>query len=278
MIEIKNLKYRYPATEKYALSDISLNIKAGEFVIITGRSGCGKTTLFRCLTGLIPNFYGGVLTGDISVAKLKIQDHPVSELSQYVGYVFQNPENQLFSLNCERDVAFGLENLALPRGEIRSRVDWALGAVDALNLAERMPHMLSSGQQQKVAIATVLAMKPKIILLDEPTANLDPYTVKDLIQLLRRLNLEFNVTLLIADHRLEQVSKYANRILVMAEGKIICDNSPEKVFCNSAVISEDIGVPKVARLHQMLIADGLSSPPVSVSCGDLTALLKRFFS
>lgn len=278
MIEIKNLTYRYPTADKNALSNITLNIGEGEFVVVTGHSGCGKTTLFRCLTGLIPHFHGGELSGDVTVAKLKVLAHSVSELSQHVGYVFQNPENQLFSLTCERDVAFGLENLALPRQEIRSRVNWALGAVDALNLADRMPHTLSSGQQQKVAIAAVLSMKPEIILLDEPTVFLDLSAVKDLMQLLRKINREFNVTLLIAEHRLELVSEYASRILVMANGRIIHDDTPEKVFSESQIAFEDIGIPKVAKLHRMLIDDGLVSPPIAVSDLDFAALLRRLFS
>lgn len=277
MIEIKNLKYRYPTLERFALSDLTLKIGKGEFAVITGRSGCGKTTLFRCLSGLIPHFYGGKLNGTVKIGKLKVQDHSVSEISQHVGYVFQNPENQLFSSTCKRDVAFGLENLALPPEEIQERVNWALSSVNASDLADRMPHKLSSGQQQKIAIATVLAMRPEIILLDEPTSFLDPSAAKDLMNLLRKLNLEFNITLLVAEHRLELVSKYADRILVMADGRIIEDGTPRKIFSNPQIALE-IGVPKVARLHRILMSEGLASPPLSVSEEEFSTLLRRMFS
>ena len=169
VIETQDLTYTYPGSTKPSISKVSIKIEKGQFTLITGPSGCGKTTLCRCFNGLIPHFYQGEIEGDVSAAGLKIKEHPIHELAKHVGLVFQNPENQLFALSVEKDVAFGLENLGIPRDEMRKKVDWALKLTDIYELRERAPHELSGGQQQRVAIASVLAMQPEVIILDEPT-------------------------------------------------------------------------------------------------------------
>ncbi|MCK5592927.1 ABC transporter ATP-binding protein, partial [Candidatus Bathyarchaeota archaeon] len=151
IIETTNLMYTYPAGTKPSLQDVSIRVEQGEFMILTGPSGCGKTTLCRCFNGLVPHFYGGKLEGNVEVANLKVTDHSICELARLVGLVFQNPENQLFALSVEKDVAFGLENLGIARNEIRERVDWALQITGITDIRERAPHELSGGQQQRVA-------------------------------------------------------------------------------------------------------------------------------
>ncbi|RLI12131.1 hypothetical protein DRO25_00700 [Candidatus Bathyarchaeota archaeon] len=170
VIETKKLTYTYPGGTKPSIRDVSIKIEKGEFVLITGPSGCGKTTLCRCFNGLIPHFYQGELKGEVFVTSLKVAEHPIYELAKHVGLVFQNPENQLFALSVEKDVAFGLENLGMAREEIRKRVDWAMKLTGIYELRERAPNELSGGQQQRVAIASVLAMQPEVIVLDEPTS------------------------------------------------------------------------------------------------------------
>src|SRR4030043_2002189 len=140
VIETKNLTYTYPNGTKPSISDVSIKVEKGEFVLITGPSGCGKTTLCRCFNGLIPHFYQGEMKGTLTVAGLKTADHPIYEMAKHVGLVFQNPENQLFALSVEKDVAFGLENLGVPRKEIREKVDWALKLAGIYELRERPPH------------------------------------------------------------------------------------------------------------------------------------------
>jgi energy-coupling factor transporter ATP-binding protein EcfA2 len=171
IIETKNLTYTYPGGAKPSINDISMKVERGEFVLITGPSGCGKTTLCRCFNGLIPHFYQGELKGEIAVAGMATIKHPTHFMAKSVGLVFQNPENQLFALSIEKDVAFGLENLGMPREEMRERVEWALKLTGIYDLRERSPHEVSGGQQQRVAIAAVLAMQPEIIVLDEETWN-----------------------------------------------------------------------------------------------------------
>jgi energy-coupling factor transporter ATP-binding protein EcfA2 len=266
IVEARNLSYTYPAQDIPAISDIDLNIKRGEMVVLTGPSGCGKTTLCRCFNGLIPNFYGGELKGDLTVHGLSIRENSTSSLAQHVGFVFQNPENQLFALSVEKDIAFGLENLAFPRDEMRKRVDWAMDLVGISDLKDSAPFELSGGQQQRVAIACVLAMQPDLLVLDEPTSFLDPVAAKNLFEIVSRLNKDLNLTTILVEHRLDLLSTYATRFLVMDKGKIVADGSPRDVLMSKNVESLGIGLPKVTRLFQMLSAQGivLGQPVVSV--------------
>ncbi|MBS7624986.1 MAG: ATP-binding cassette domain-containing protein [Candidatus Bathyarchaeia archaeon] len=265
IIEARNLTYTYPLSEKPAFKNVNLSIEKGEFVLLTGPSGCGKTTLCRCFNGLIPHFYGGKLEGEIIVAGLRTVDHPIHELAQHVGLVFQNPENQLFALNVEKDVAFGLENLGYPRDEIRRRVDWALKVTGIYDLRSKPPFELSGGQQQRVAIASVLAMQPEIIVLDEPTSFLDPLTARNILEVIYQLNRSLGITVVLVEHRLDLVARYANRIIVMNNGEIIADGEPRRVFLDENVKLVGIGVPKVVKLYLLLKEEGFDLGRVPLS-------------
>ena len=266
IVEARNLSYTYPAQNIAAISDIDLNIERGEMVVLTGPSGCGKTTLCRCFNGLIPNFYGGELKGDLTVHGLSVKESSTSSLAQHVGFVFQNPENQLFALSVEKDIAFGLENIAFPRDEMRKRVDWAMDIVGISDLKDSAPFELSGGQQQRVAIACVLAMQPDLLVLDEPTSFLDPVAAKNLFEIVSRLNKDLNLTTILVEHRLDLLSTYATRFLVMDKGRIVADGSPREVLMSKNVEPLGIGLPKVTRLFQMLSAQGvvLGQPTISV--------------
>ncbi len=220
ILETKDLVYTYPGGQKPSIDGVSIKVKKGEFVLITGPSGCGKTTLCRCFNGLIPHFYQGELHGEIQVTGLNITEHPTQELARHVGLVFQNPENQLFALSVEKDVAFGMENLGVPRNEMRERVDWALNMTGIANLRERSPHEVSGGQQQRVAIASVLAMKPEIIVLDEPTSFLDPLSAEKIFEVIAELNKKQGITVILVEHRLDLTAKYTDHLIVMNEGKV----------------------------------------------------------
>jgi len=265
IIRASNLTYTYPFAEKPAFKNVNLEIERGEFVLLTGPSGCGKTTLCRCFNGLIPHFYGGTLEGEIIVAGLKPSEHAIYEMAQHVGFVFQNPENQLFALTVEKDVAFGLENLGLPRDEIRRRVDWALKVTGIYDLKDRAPFELSGGQQQRVAIASVLAMQPEIIVLDEPTSFLDPLSAKSILEVIHRLNRELNITVILVEHRLDLAARYASRVIVMDEGQIILDEEPRKAFLEEKTKMVGVGIPKVVRLYLLLREDGINLSRVPLS-------------
>ena len=266
IIEVKDLSYSYSASETQALKDVNLTIERGSFVTLTGPSGCGKTTLCRCINGLIPHFYGGEMKGNILVSGMSVRDHEISELAKHVGFVFQNPENQLFALSVEKDIAFGLENLALPREEMRRRVEWAMKMTGIEDLRERAPHELSGGQQQRVAIACVLAMKPEVMILDEPTSFLDPMVATRLFQVISKLNKELNLTIILVEHRLDLLCQYTDRVIVMDEGEARLDGTPRDVFSSEEAKLLGIGIPKVMRLYKELKKHGvdLRRPPISV--------------
>ena len=269
IIEAESLAYTYPIGTKPAFEDVTIEIEKGEFVLLTGPSGCGKTTLCRCFNGLIPHFYLGTLEGKITVAGLQVAEHPIHELAQHVGLVFQNPENQLFALSVEKDVAFGLENLGVQREEIRERVDWALKTTGIYDLKDRAPYELSGGQQQRVAIASVLAMQPEIILLDEPTSFLDPLGAKRIFEVINGLNKNLGITIILVEHRLDLTTKYANRVIVMEKGRIVLDGNPREVFSSEEAWLIGVGLPKATRLYQFLKERGVSLKHVPLSAEEV---------
>jgi energy-coupling factor transporter ATP-binding protein EcfA2 len=279
IIEVKDLFYTYPNFTEPFLKEVNLTIDKGELVLLTGPSGCGKTTLCRCLVGLIPHFYGGEVSGEVVVSNLPVKEHAISELAQHVGFVFQNPENQLFALSVEKDVAFGLENLGMPRDEMRKNVDWAMDLMGISNLRESAPFELSGGQQQRVAIASVLAMKPEVMILDEPTSFLDPVTARKLFEIVRSLNRALNLTVVLVEHRLSLLSSYVSRIVVMDEGRVKMDGAPIDVLTSKETRSLGIGVPKIMQLYQTLVEDDiqLEKPVISIDdfVEELRSLLKN---
>jgi energy-coupling factor transporter ATPase len=258
IIELKDLSYTYPGASKPSIDGVSLNIEKGEFVLITGPSGCGKTSLCRTFNGLIPHFYQGELKGQITVAGQDISDKHTFDLAKHVGLVFQNPENQLFALSVEKDVAFGLENLGMPREEMRKRVDWALNLTGINDLRERSPHEVSGGQQQRVAIASVLAMQPEIIVLDEPTSFLDPLSAEKIFEVIYKLNQEQGITVVLVEHRLDLTAKYTNHLVVMDKGKIRLEGNPRDILYSDETSQIGVGIPKATLLYKLLKKDGFN--------------------
>ncbi len=259
IIVAKNLGFNYSGGARPAIRDIDLSIGQKEFILLTGPSGCGKTSLCRCFNGLIPNFYGGEMSGELLVDGTSVASQLTSELSRKVGYVFQNPENQLFALTVEKDVAFGPENLGLARDEIRQRVDEAMDVTGTSELKDRAPYELSGGQQQRVALAGVLAMEPSVIIMDEPTSFLDPRTAEDVMGAADSLRHELGLTIVVVEHRLDLVARYAERVIVMDKGSIVADGGLEDVLDQQfeRLAGLGVGVPRVSLLWTMLRQDGL---------------------
>jgi energy-coupling factor transporter ATPase len=273
VIETRNLGYTYPGATKPSISDVSLKVEKGDFVLITGPSGCGKTTLCRCFNGLIPHFYQGELKGEITVAGKDVTKHQTHEMAKHVGLVFQNPENQLFALSIEKDVAFGLENLGFPREEMRKRVDWALNLTGIYDLRERSPHEVSGGQQQRVAIASVLAMQPEIIVLDEPTSFLDPLSAEKIFQVIHELNKTLGITVVLVEHRLDLTARYANHIIIMDEGKICSDGETREILSKEETRLIGVGIPKATLLYKLLGSEGMKLGDVTPLSSDEMAKL-----
>lgn len=274
IVSARNLTFTYAGAQSPSITGISFTLDAGEFVVLTGPSGCGKTTLCRCLNGLIPNFYSGELLGELQVDGLSVANAPTSELAKHVGLVFQNPENQLFSLSVERDVAFGPENLGFPREDVRKRVEWALQVTGITHLREKAPYELSGGQQQRAAIAAVLAMRPSIIVLDEPTSFLDPRSAEDIVRVIAELNEDLGITIVLVEHRLDVVSKFADRVMVMDKGKLVLDGTPASVYEEEARLI-GIGLPRVTMLFHLLRKDGLVGNANPVTAEDAAAELRK---
>ncbi|MCQ5362401.1 MAG: energy-coupling factor ABC transporter ATP-binding protein [Candidatus Methanomethylicia archaeon] len=277
IVEVRSLSYTYPGSTKPTLTNVNFSVEEGEFILLTGPSGCGKTTLCRCLNGLIPNSYGGEFNGQVIVDGLVTTEHPVYEIAQHVGLVFQNPENELFCTSVEREVAFGPENLALPREEIRKRVEESLAMVGISHLRDKSPEELSGGEQQKVAIAALLAMKPKILVLDEPTANLDPASAQSVLNVLLKLNEESGVTTILVEHRLEMVAHMAHRCAILNEGRLVLMGKPEDVLYSDEAEAIGIGIPKVVQVTKALGINKMTGkcPLTSWSLADLLRVRKK---
>jgi energy-coupling factor transporter ATP-binding protein EcfA2 len=277
IVQANHLSFTYTGASKPSIEDISIGIAPGEFVVLTGPSGCGKTTICRCLNGLIPNFYSGDFTGELIVDGMSVKQHTTAELAPHVGMVFQNPENQLFSLSVERDVAFGPENLGLSREETRKRVDWALDVTGISRLKDKPPYELSGGQQQRAAIASVLAMQPKVMILDEPTSFLDPKSALEILEVISDLNKKLGITIILVEHRLDIVSKHANRVIVMDNGRIVLDGTPKDVYGEHARLI-GIGLPRVTALFNLLQRDGIRFAETPTTVDEAVDVLRKMLS
>jgi energy-coupling factor transport system ATP-binding protein len=214
-IEISGASYRYPGREEYALRDFSLSVEKGEFVVLFGPSGCGKSTVCRMLNGLIPHFLGGRLEGTVTVAGLDAAKHTTAELSRKAGLVFQEPENQIVASTVEDEIAFGLENLRAPADEMAERVRRSAERLGISGLLGRRTDELSCGERQRVVLASVLAMRPEVVVMDEPTSQIDPDSRKALLEFLRGLS-RGGVTVVLVEHNLDEAKRYADRLIPLA--------------------------------------------------------------
>ncbi len=248
IVEVKNLSYTYPNASKPALEDISISIDAGEFVLLTGPSGCGKTTFCRALNGLIPKFYNGTLTGSVHITGLDVAEHSTMELARHIGLIFQNPDNQIFALTVEKDIAFGLENLGIAKAEMKKEIDWAAKTTGIDSLRLRATHELSGGQKQRLTIASVLAMHPSIIVMDEPTSFLDPVGAEHIFDVLDRLNKEYGMTIIIIEHRIDIAAKYVDRIIVFDNGRVRSDGKPGLILAQEDTRLLGVGIPRILTL------------------------------
>lgn len=251
-IDVEGLCYSYPNVAEQALTDINLKIEPGEFILLTGPSGCGKTTFCRCLNGLIPHFYNGEMRGEVKIDGISTREHPTYELAKHVGLIFQNPDNQIFSLTVEKDIAFGLENLGESREKMIDEINWAMNRVDIAPLKERGTHELSGGQKQRLTIASILAMHPGIIVMDEPTAFLDPVGAEKIFDVLQALNREHGITILLIEHRMDLAVKHCSRIIVFDKGRIVKDGTPREIFSSDETRLIGIGIPRMVELGKRL--------------------------
>lgn len=245
IIEVHKLRFQYAEAEDFALDDISLQVEKGEFVAIIGANEAGKSTLCYTLSGFVPHFFKGKLSGSVSLAGISLPDASLNDIVMKVGLAFQNPFNQISGskFTVYEEIAFGLENIGLPREEMRSRVDWIMELTGIQDLADRSPFALSGGQQQRVALASILVMKPEILVLDEPTSQLDPIGTREVFKVIRDLAQQ-GLTIVMAEHKTEWIAAFADRVIALDKGKIIKEGTPAEVLSDSDLKTAGIGLSR----------------------------------
>ncbi|MFV0556141.1 MAG: energy-coupling factor ABC transporter ATP-binding protein [Lactovum sp.] len=253
VIEVKSLKYRYPKTEKIVLKNLNFTIKKGEFIGIIGGNGAGKSSLLLALSGLIPQFFKGTYAGQIKIAGLSLPEAELSEIASSVGLIFQNPFVQMTGARTSvfEEIAFGLENLGLPRKEIQEKVRAIMEELDISELSDRSPFSLSGGQMQHVAIASILVMSPQILLLDEPTSQLDPQSTRTIFELVKKLK-EKGITILMVEQKMEKIAEYSDRVLLMHDGNLIDIDETDRIFSREDLAEFGVEAPIYTQLGRKL--------------------------
>jgi len=277
LIRIKDFSFFYADSPKPALENINLTINDGEFVIITGPSGGGKSSLCRCINGLIPHFYGGKISGRVEINGLDTIQHKTSELATHVGMVFQDPENQLITTDVEREIAFGLENMSFPHDSINRKIEESLDAVGIPHLRQKQISELSGGEKQRVAIASVLALHPRILILDEPTSELDPKGAEEVLNVIKRLNEELGITIILIEHRMDRVIHHSDRMIVITNGHIITDENPRLVLSNGHWEQAGIGIPPIIQLTHKLKEKGFNISKIPLTVKESRIILGNIF-
>lgn len=252
-IRVENLKYRYPETEKLALDGISCHIKAGEFIGVIGKNGSGKSTFCQALIGLVPNFYRGAYGGKVWIDDIEVKQVEVDALCQKVGMVFQNPCNQITGskLTVYEEIAFGLENFGVPRAEMHKRILESMELLDIVKYKDRAPFDLSGGQMQRMAIASMIAMQPEVIVLDEPTSQLDPQGSEEVFQAVAKLSQQ-GITVIMVEHKIEKIAAYSDRVMLLDDGKLVAMDTPHKIFAREDLETHGVQAPVYTRICRAL--------------------------
>lgn len=252
-IIIENLKYKYPLSEKLALDDLSFEVGQGEFIGIIGENSAGKSTLCQAIVGLVPHFYKGAYGGKVIVDGLEVKTSSITEISLKVGIVFQNPFTQITGskMTVFEEIAFGLENMGVPQAEMLERIDDVLNLFNIAPLRDRNPFDLSGGQMQRMAIASIIAMKPDIIVLDEPTSQLDPEGSEEVFRAIQSLSNQ-GITIIMVEHKMEKVAQYCDKVLLLKDGKKVDFASSEKIFSREDLAEQGVTAPVYTRVCNAL--------------------------
>lgn len=257
-IELKQVSYRYPTSKTANLKEVNLTVESGEFIAVIGRNEAGKTTLCNVIRGFAPHFYQGKLSGSVHVNGKDVLRTEIGDLSWDVGYVFQNPFNQNSGVKATvyEEISYGLENLGIPRREIFDRVDEVINLLGIAYLADKHPMRLSGGQCQRVALASIIVMEPAILLIDEPTSQLDPKGTEDVFKIIDMLKKKGKTTILV-EHKIDRVAEYADRVLLMDEGRIVRDGPAAQILSDPALLEYGVTLPQTALLGLRLREEGL---------------------
>jgi energy-coupling factor transporter ATP-binding protein EcfA2 len=245
IVELKNVAYKYPLTDSPALKNINLQVDEGEFVAVIGPNGAGKSTLCYTIAGFVPHFFKGEMTGTVEVAGNESSKSNLHEWVLNVGLAFQNPFNQISGAKYTvfEELAFGLENIGVPREEMIQRVNEAMKLTGISDLADRSPYSLSGGQQQRVALTSILVMQPKVLVLDEPTSQMDPIGTREVFGVIRTMA-ERGMTVILAEHKVEWIANFADRVIALHEGEIILDGTPTDVLTSDLLAETGFGISR----------------------------------
>ena len=248
-IEIKNFSYKYPLEDKNVLENLNLKIEKGEFWAVIGKNGSGKTTLCNALRRFVPDFYKGEVTGEIVVDGKNLKDFSPKELVTKIGFVFQNPFTQISGVKDTvfEEIAYGLENLAVEKEKIIKRVNETLKLLEIEHLKDKNPQEMSGGQKQRVALASIIVMDPEILVIDEPTSQLDPKGTQDIFKIIN-IMAKKGKTIILVEHKLELIAEYAEKIVVLDEGKIILSGKASEVLNNKSLLEKGIGMTQYSML------------------------------
>ena len=276
-LKLENINYKYPLEEKKVLKNINIEIKKGEFWAVIGKNGSGKTTLCNMLRRFVPDFYKGELTGKITLEDKELKDYSQKELVQKIGFVFQNPFTQISGVKDTvfEEIAYGLENLGLEKEEIISRVEEILKLLEIEKLRDRNPYDLSGGQKQRVALASIIAMNPDVLVIDEPTSQLDPKGTEDIFKIINLMANE-GKTIILVEHKLELIAEYAENILVLDEGEIILSGKAEEVLNNKILLEKEIGMTQYSILaYELEKARKIELEEIPITKEKTVELLKK---
>ena len=256
-IEIKNFSYKYPLEDKNVLENLNLKIEKGEFWAVIGKNGSGKTTLCNALRRFVPDFYKGEVTGEILVDGKNLKDFSPKELVTKIGFVFQNPFTQISGVKDTvfEEIAYGLENLAVEKEKIIKRVNETLKLLEIEHLKDKNPQEMSGGQKQRVALASIIVMDPEILVIDEPTSQLDPKGTQDIFKIIN-IMAKKGKTIILVEHKLELIAEYAEKIVVLDEGKIILSGKASEVLNNKSLLEKGIGMTQYSMLAYGLEKSG----------------------
>jgi energy-coupling factor transport system ATP-binding protein len=275
-VEIRDLNYRYPEVDSHALRNINLTLEPGEFCSIVGANGAGKTTLCNAIRGFIPHFYKGEVSGEVRVNGKDVHTHHIGDLATDVGFVFQNPFAQMSGATASvfEELAFGLGHIGIEPEEIRRRVERMLALTRTDELRDRNPFMLSGGQQQRVALASILVMEQSVLIIDEPTSQLDPQTTDEVFDLIEMAKGEGR-TVVLVEHKMEHVAHYSDRVIVLDKGEIALEGTPAEVFSNPRCEELGTRLPESLYLRRALEESGLDLPEFPLSVSDLADAIQR---
>jgi energy-coupling factor transport system ATP-binding protein len=244
-VNLQNVTYKYPLTKTPALQNISLQVNQGEFVAVVGPNGAGKSTLCYTLAGFAPHFFKGEISGTVDVAGKESSKSTLDEWVLNVGLAFQNPFNQISGAKYTvfEEIAFGLENIGLPREEMKPRVEEAMALTGISDLAERSPYSLSGGQQQRVALTSILVMRPKLLVLDEPTSQMDPIGTREVFGVVRKMA-EQGMTVVMVEHKVEWIAHFADRVVALKEGQVLLEGKPNEVLISDILTGNGFGISR----------------------------------